>query len=248
MQKNRSYTGIVSLLYAAVVIITVFSFMTLGFSESLLRFGVTLLSVLASETAVYGYTIFWLRTARHTRFTSPVLISGACITATYAAVVFVSAALFDWVLELHPFFYAAEQLAVLIISALVLGAVGVYGRNAAAEERRNVETTRIHRQHQAELQDIRELAGTWRYPGAEWLAELVAGLEEQFRYSDPVSIPSLFATEDMLTQQISLLHDQVTLLMALQDPGSNWEDSASELAESIAGTLQRRNRELAALK
>lgn len=52
----------------------------------------------------------------------------------------------------------------------------------------------------------------------------------------------------MLTRQISLLHDQVALLLALRDPGSDWENTASELADSISGTLQRRNRELAALK
>lgn len=106
----------------------------------------------------------------------------------------------------------------------------------------------LHRQHLAELQDIRELAGTWRHPGAEWLTELVAGLEERFQYSAPVSHSTLFATEVMLTQQISLLHDQVTLLLMLHCPGSNWEESASELAESISATLQQRNRELAALK
>ncbi|MNC10439.1 hypothetical protein D3C75_580820 [compost metagenome] len=248
MRKKESYTGTVSLIYAAVVILTVFSFMILGFSESLFRFIVTILSVLAAESAVYGYTVFWLRTVRSSRRTSRVLISGACLTAVYAAAVIVSAALLDWVLELNPFLYAAEQLAILIISAVILGAVGIYGRNAAAEEQRTADAVRIHRQHQAELQDIKELAGTWRHPGADWLEELVAGVEERFQYSDPVSHSSLFATENMLTQQISLLYDQVTLLRALQNPGSNWEESASELAESISGTLQRRNRELAALK
>ncbi|WP_054942695.1 hypothetical protein [Paenibacillus ihuae] len=143
--------------------------------------------------------------------------------------------------------YSESQLANLIISTVILGAAGIYGRSAAAKVRKIKVAARIHRQHLAELQDIRELAGTWRHPGAEWLTELVAGVEEQFLYSAPVH-SSMFATEATLTQQISLLHDQVALLMALQSPGSNWEESASELAESISATLQRRNRELAALK
>ncbi|WP_310829882.1 hypothetical protein [Paenibacillus pedocola] len=174
MRKNKGYTDIVSIIYAVVVILTLFSFMILGFSES--------------------------------------------------------------------------QLAELIISVVILGAAGIYGRNAAAKVQRTKDTARIHRQHVAELQDIRELAGTWRHPGAEWLTELVAGIEERFQYSAQVSHSSLFAIEVILTQQISLLHDQVTLLMALQSPGSNWEESANELAESIFATLQQRNRELAALK
>ncbi|QSF44068.1 hypothetical protein [Paenibacillus tianjinensis] len=174
MRKNKRYTGIVSLIYAVAVILTLFSFMILAFSES--------------------------------------------------------------------------QLAELIISAVILGAAGIYGRSTAVKLQKTKDTLRIHRQHLAELQDIRELAGTWRHPGAEWLTELVTGLEERFQYSAPVSHSSLFAIEVILTQQISLLHDQVSLLMTLQRPGDNWEESASELAESISATLQRRNMELAALK
>ncbi|KUP21428.1 hypothetical protein [Paenibacillus sp. DMB5] len=141
------------------------------------------------------------------------------------------------------------QLTLLLVSAAALLAVtGLYSRNAAAGGRRTDDAASAHTQHQAELRDIRELAGSWRHPGAQWLAELVAGLEEQFRYSDPHSRPDLYDTEEMLTRQISLLHDQVALLLTLRDPGSGWEGAAGELADSIAGTLLRRNRELAALK
>ncbi|MEK4326719.1 hypothetical protein MKX70_12860 [Paenibacillus sp. FSL R7-0312] len=52
----------------------------------------------------------------------------------------------------------------------------------------------------------------------------------------------------MISQQISLLHDHVALLLVLKELPAGWEAETQELADSIAGTLQRRNRELAALK
>ncbi|WP_157643585.1 hypothetical protein [Paenibacillus camerounensis] len=248
MQKKRSYRGLISLIYAASAVLTCAAFILPGFPESRGRFITSLLSVLAAESALYGYVLFWLRSAGKNRNTPPVLISGAWITAAYAAAVFIAAALLDWGLQLPPRLYMTVQLALLLVSAGLLAAVALYGQRAAAEERRATDTVRAHRQHQAELREIRELAGSWRHPGAEWLADLIRGLEEQFRYSDPLSRPELYDTEEMLTRQISLLHDQVALLLALQEPGTGWEGTAAELAGSITGTLQRRNRELAALK
>ncbi|AIQ54384.1 hypothetical protein [Paenibacillus sp. FSL R7-0331] len=248
MHKKRSYTGFVSLIYAAAAVLTCAAFILPGFAESRGRFITSLLSVLAAESAVYGYSLFWLRSAGKNRHTPPVLISGAWVTAAYAAAVCIAAAMLDWGLQLPPRLYMTVQLVIMLISVALLGSVVLYGHRAAAGERRTADAVRAHRQHQAELRDIRELAGGWRHPGAEWLAELIGGLEEQFRYSDPLSRPELYDTEEMLTRQISLLHDQVALLLALQDPGSGWEGTAAELAGSITGTLQRRNRELAALK
>lgn len=46
----------------------------------------------------------------------------------------------------------------------------------------------------------------------------------------------------------SLLHDHVALLLVLKELPARWDTETEELTESIAGTLQRRNLELAALK
>lgn len=248
MQKNRRSTWIISLIYAAAAILSIALLIILEPPGPRLRFIVTVVAVLAAEIAVYGYALFWLGSARRNRNASPLLISGAWITGVYASAVIIAAVLLDWGLQLQPLIYMTVQLTLLLAGIALLAVTGLYGRNAAAGERRSADAARAHRQHQAELQDIRELAGSWRNPGAPWLTELVAGLEEQFRYSDPLTRPDLHDTEDMLTRQISLLHDQVALLLALRDPGSDWENTASELADSISGTLQRRNRELAALK
>ncbi|MDF9843993.1 MULTISPECIES: hypothetical protein [unclassified Paenibacillus] len=248
MQKNRSYTGNISLIYAAAVILTVAFFIILGLPGLQLRSFVSMLAVLAAESAVCGYTVCRLRSAMSNRNPSPVLTGVAWITAAYAGAVLIAAALLDWGLQLQAPAYAAVQLTLLLVSAALLAVTGIYSRNAVAGEQRTDAAASAHIQHQAELKDIRELAGSWRHPGAQWLVELVAGLEEQFRYSDPHSRPDLYDTEEMLTRQISLLHDQVALLLTLRDPGSGWEGAASELADSIAGTLLLRNRELAAFK
>lgn len=168
--------------------------------------------------------------------------------ALYVAAVLASAILLDWLLELSPLWYAGEQLLILIAASIVLVATGGYGRNAASGERRAADASRSLRTHMQELQEIRGIAGTWKHPEAGRLVELIKALEEKFRYSDPVSRPGLYATEDIIRQQISLLHDHVALLLVLKELPARWDTETEELTESIAGTLQRRNLELAALK
>lgn len=248
MQKNRSYAGNISLIYAAAVILTVAFFIILGLPGLQSRSIVSMLAMLSAESMVFGFTVCRLRPAKSNRNPSPVQTGGTWITGTYAAAVLIAAALLDWGLQLQAPAYAAVQLTLLLVSAALLAVTGIYSRIAGARGRRTDDAARAHIQHQTELKDIRELAGSWRHPGAQWLVELVAGLEEQFRYSDPHSWTDLYDTEEMLTRQISLLHDQVALLLTLRDPGSGWEGATGELADSIAGTLLRRNRELAALK
>ncbi|QUL53797.1 hypothetical protein KDC22_26155 [Paenibacillus tritici] len=248
MQKQRSYTGLITVIYIAALTVTLGSFFMFGFSESLMRFVVTLLAVCIAETAVYGYSLVWLRRAPEASRTSPLFLSGALIMALYVAAVLASAIVLDWLLELHPLWYAGEQLLVLIAAALLLAATGGYGWNAASGERKAAEASRSLRTHRQELHEIRVLAGTWKHPEAGRLVELVEGLEEKFRYSDPVSRPGLFATEDIIKQQISLLHDHVALLLVLKELPVRWDTETQELTESIAGTLQRRNLELSALK
>ncbi|AIQ60441.1 hypothetical protein PBOR_28480 [Paenibacillus borealis] len=248
MNKQRSYTGLITVIYIAVLAVTVFSFFMLGFSESLMRFVVTLLAVCIAETVVYGYSVFWLRTAPDVSRTSPLLLSGAWIVGLYVAVVIASAVLLDWLLELSPLWYAGVQLIVLVAAVAVLEAIGLYGRNAASQEQRDASASRNLRRHRQELHEIRELAGTWKHPESIRLTELVGTLEEVFQYSDPISSPELSATEDVISQQISLLHDHVALLLVLKEPPADWDAETQELTDSIASTLQRRNRELAALK
>ncbi|WP_339250497.1 hypothetical protein [Paenibacillus sp. FSL P2-0136] len=248
MQRQRSYTGLVTGIYVAVLAVTAGTFFTFGFSESLLRFVVTLLAVGMAETVVYVYCMLWLRSAPEAGRTSPVFISGAVIIAFYLAAVLASAILLDWLLELSPLWYAGEQLLILIVASIVLVATGGYGRNAASGERRAADASRSLRTHMQELQEIRGIAGTWKHSEASRLVELIDSLEEKFRYSDPVSRPGLYATEDIIRQQISLLHDHVALLLVLKELPARWDTETEELTESIAGTLQRRNLELAALK
>ncbi|MEK3837688.1 hypothetical protein [Paenibacillus sp. FSL R7-0128] len=248
MQRHRSYTGLVTGIYVAVLAVTAGTFFTFGFSESLLRFVVTLLAVGMAETVVYVYCMLWLRRAAEAGRTSPVFISGAVIIAFYLAAVLASAILLDWLLELSPLWYAGEQLLILIVASIVLVATGGYGRNAASGERRAADASRSLRTHMQELQEIRGIAGTWKHSEASRLVELLEALEEKFRYSDPVSRPGLYATEDIIRQQISLLHDHVALLLVLKELPASWDTETEELTESIAGTLQRRNLELAGLK
>lgn len=248
MMKRRSYTGFVTVIYMAVLALTLVSFFTFGSTESLMRFTVGLLAVCIAETAVYAYSLVWLRAAPEVSRTSPVLLSSAWVILVYVLTVLGSAVLLDWLLELHPLWYAAEQLIVLIAAAAVLGAVGLYGWNAAAGERQAAEASWHLRRHQQELKEIKELAGSWKHPESVLLLEMVDALEEKFRYSDPVSVPGLSATEDMIGQQISLLHDHVALLLVLGELPEDWDRQTQELTDSIAGTLKRRNLELSALK
>lgn len=248
MEKSRSYAGLITGIYLAILTATLVSFFTLGFSGSIIRFIVTLLAVCFAETVVYAYALLWLRSASKASRTSPVWISGALIVGLYVAAVVASAIILDWILKLSPLLYAGVQLIVLLATAAVLAAAGVYGSNAASGERKALDSARQLRAHQQELQEIKGIARSWKHPEAGRLAGLLEELEEKFRYSDPVSRPGISATEDILRQQLSLLHDHVALLLILKELPAGWDVETEELTASIASTLARRNLELAALK
>lgn len=248
MNKSRKYAGTFTVVYASAIAVTVFSFLILGFSESLLRFVISLVAVLVAESAAYAYSLFWLKAAGSISHTPPVLISGAFITVLYSAAVFVSVFILDGVLEIPALWYGVEQLLLIVGGIIGLGAVGLYGWNAAMQERKTETAIHSHGQHLLELKEIGVLARSWKHPEALRLVETIDSIEDQFKYSDPVSSPDLTATEDIISQQLSLLHDQVSLLLALHEAPSDWETEINELIEGIAGTLKRRNRELAALK
>ncbi|MEK3984533.1 hypothetical protein MHB77_14215 [Paenibacillus sp. FSL K6-3166] len=248
MNKGKSYIRIISIIYVAAIILTVFSFIGLGFSESLFRFLTSLVAVLLAESVVYGYCIFWLRTAGSVQRTSPVLLSGAFITGIYAAGVFASAIVFDWLLELSPLWYAAVQLLILLMGGITLAVIGIYGWNAGSEEQQRQRSMQAFRQHQSEINEISALASSWKNPETEQLIKVLNNLRDQFKFSDPISDPSLYATEDIMNQQIALLHDHVKLLLMTNEPHENWQAEINEMADSIKATLERRNRELAALK
>ncbi|WP_249900296.1 hypothetical protein [Paenibacillus sp. PK3_47] len=248
MNKRRSHTGTVSLIFAAALILTVMIFLGMGFISSPARFAVSFIAVLVAEIIVYFFVLYWLKTAGSIRETSPVLLSGAFIVAGYLAAVLISALVLDGLLQLPVSWYAAEQLILLLLCAVLLGAFRLYGKHAGGQERKIADASRSHRLHMNELVEIRELAGRWKFPESERLTELISLLEERFRYSNPLSKPGLSATEDIISQQISLLHDQVSLLIVLKVPPAGWEAEIHELTDSIAHTLQRRNRELAELQ
>lgn len=247
MEKSRSYAGLITGIYIAVLAGTVISFFTLGLSEPM-RFMVSLLAVCIAETVVYGYALMWLRSARKASRTSPVWISGAIFLALYVASVLALAIMLDWILELYLLWYAGIQLVVLLAAATVLAAVGVHGLNAASGERKAQDGARQLRAHLQELQEIKGVARSWKHPEAGRLAALLEELDERIRYSDPVSKPGISATEDILRQQLSLLHDHVALLLVLKELPAGWDAETQEITDSIASTLARRNQELAALK
>lgn len=85
----------------------------------------------------------------------------------------------------------------------------------------------------AELQTIAEVAST------DPLVEAILSLEEEFRYSDPISHVSLKTTEDNIVDDVSLLR---------QDVETKNLDQASERIVSIRNMLRERNAKVFALK
>lgn len=248
MNRNKKYVQMITVIYVVIILVTLFSFLGLGFSDSWIRYIISLSAVLLAESVIYGYCIFWLYTSDSVQRTSPVLLSGALITGGYATIVFISVLALDWLLELPPLWYAAEQGLVLLLGAFALVMIGFYGWNAGTKEQEVKNSVESFRKYQSEMTEISRLAGSWNHPEADQLVKVIRLLHDEFKFSDPVTEPSLYAVEDMIEQQLSLLHDQVELLLAVQAPSESWQVEINEIADSIRATLQRRNRELAALK
>lgn len=248
MNRNKKYVQMITVIYVVIILVTLFSFLGFGFSDSWIRFIISLSAVLLAESVIYGYCIIWLCTSDSVQRTSPVLLSGALITGGYATIVFISVLVLDWLLELPPLWYAAEQGLVLLLGAVALVMIGFYGWNAGTEEQKVKKSVDSFRRYQSEMTEISRLAGSWNHPEADQLVKVTRLLHDEFKFSDPVTEPSLYVVEDMIEQQLSLLHDQVELLLAVQAPPESWQVEINEIADSIRATLQRRNRELAALK
>lgn len=248
MNRKKPYAVMLTAIYITVIILTVLAFTIMGFSVNHQRLLITLLAILIAETAVYAYTLFWIKVARTVSGTPPVVLSGAFITAAYTAAVVLAAVIFDWLLEVPSFWYAAVHLLLLAAAAISLALIGLYGWHAGAQERKEGRAARSLLGQRKKLAEIKQAARGWEHEGNDQLVGVVRRVEEKFTYSDPVSRPELSATEEMLDQQIALLRDQVELLLATSAPRAGWEDELEAIATDIETTLQRRNRELAGLK
>jgi len=247
MKPRKSNFSVASMIYAAVLICTLISFIIL-WPGSGTRVIVSLSSVLLAESVVYGYSLFWLRHGSRVSRTSPVILSGAFITILYAVVVFISVNVFDLLLELPSVWYVSLQLFFLGAEVICLVIVRIYGWNAGILEKRAEDSSRNLRQHLQELDEIKLSVLKWNQSEREPLGELIKTLQANFKYSDPVSRPSMFATEDILTQQISLLKDHLNLLFNTGVLPEDWEAETLAIIESITNTLARRNLELSTLK
>lgn len=207
---------------------------------------ISMLAVVFAEAAVYG-CFASVGKARQGRDTLPAYMPLAIVSVLYGAAVLVHTIVFWLILKLSLPVYVWIHAATWIVWAIAAAICYRMAGYITSQEQRAAKQTQLIKQLQQRLQTIRNLLEreTASAPGS-LLAE-IGQLQDQLKYSDPFSHPSLSALE------ASMLWQTDELERCAEQAARNGRDEGSiklsrSLVADIAADLAKRNKQLAALK
>lgn len=242
------YGKIVSLiLYVVAVGSTIAVFLTAGGpSASSASFWVSLVTVLAAETALWRYADHLIRNPNRVRRMVPgYLALGTVITAyfiltvIYAFVAGIADLALPWLIVIHILTLAA----VVFICGLAL----FFIRSSMNQEQKiQIQATSLH-EIQLGLKQLQGKIGLIHCPGKEQLEDAIAELLENVQYSDPIALTAVAHHDQYLLDEIKVLHEQVTSI----PDADNQEHLLATIVHRVRQLKQRlgqRNEQLLALK
>lgn len=208
---------------------------------------ISLAAALLVETTAFVYVRLMLSAGQRASAQAPAYMAYGTILVLAGVAVIVHIVVFWKLLQVSILTYSLIQgitflllLALLIVVRVFAG----YSQNQESSVRQHVQ---FIKQLQLQVLKMKQDLATWRYPEHEEIKSLLDKLEENLRYSDPVSHHQMFAREQHLVDQINLLADSVRLLPAAGDPGPALQHIRKLAWDTING-LELRNVELASLK
>ncbi len=249
MNRNRGI-AIIALLYGLTLLVTIISFILLGnvlIADS--RFWISLAALLLAET------LFWSLAGwgalRGERFASTVpAYMGQLVTAGLYAILVIVYTLIFWLLfNLGALFYGWLQLTTFVVAVGVIALISWF-----MQSERYIDSQ--ERLQKLSIHDIRQGLGeaglhirSWQEPYRSEVSRLLSELEENVRFSDPVTHPAIWKEEEQLTDEIRQLRERM-----MQAPAGDQQQINRQLEQlrqhfqAAHDILRQRNTRLAASK
>ncbi|MEQ7052826.1 hypothetical protein ABN764_19470 [Paenibacillaceae sp. P-4] len=177
----------------------------------------------------------------------PMNLSMGAIAFIYNIVVLVHIVLFWLVLDIPEKLYMWIHIitfAVAFILALLIGLTRIsVGRLQQDESNRMQFKKRL----QLSLHGARLELESWENPERDMLLEQVNKLEEQVKYSDPISVPTMVLEEGQIMDQAARLEEGVRSMV--RDRNTVYSaDELRDMIRQLSNGMKLRNEQLAVLK
>lgn len=250
MTDHRLGIKMITLLYGVILTITVIGFFLLASFHMLdVRFWVSLATVVLAETMVWSLAGWGALRAEQFKKTVPAFMGLAVVAVAYQALTIMYAVLLWLVIAVSTSLYIWIQLitfgAVFVIGGLLIWFMQTE-RGIDKEERLQM----------IGIQEIRSILNEsnlqlkgWQEPYRSELRQLLTQLEENVRFSDPVTHPDIWQEEEQLMNEVRRLQEQ---MMQAQIEDEHKAVQQIQQLKSVFGSvqdlLQQRNRKLITVK
>lgn len=250
MTDNRLGIKIITLLYGVILTITVIGFFLLASFHILdVRFWVSLATVVLAETIVWSLAGWGALRAEQFKKTVPAFLGLVVVAITYQALTIMYAVLLWLVIAVPTSLYIWIQL-------ITFGAVFVIGGLLIWFMQTERGIDKEERMQMLGIQEIRSILNEsnlqlkgWQEPYRSELKQLFVQLEENVRFSDPVTHPDIWQEEEQLVNEVRRLQEQM-----MQTPIEDEHKAVQQIQHlksvfgSVQDLLQQRNRKLITVK
>lgn len=247
MQKRGTAALWVWVIYGLLLAMTTGVFLLFRDAWLLPQWWLSLGALGAVETVALIYTLILLARGGQAGRRVPGYAASGAVIALYGAAVFIHIMVFGLGLGLSAINYMLVHLITLIAAMILLIVTGLFTRHAAGSEGKTRAALQDWKQVQFSILKLKQNLDTWRHTSHEPLRLRLTKLEEELRFSDPISHPVVFDTERRMLEQISLLSDSVRLLPSKENSEQTMEHIYG-LIEDVSHTLAQRNMELKGAK
>ncbi|GEM_PF-1686930 len=247
MQKRGSAALWVWVIYGLLLAMTTGIFLLFREAWLLPQWWLSLGAMGAVETMALLYTLTLLARGGQAGRMVPGYAASGAVIVLYGGVVLFHILFFGLWLDLPAMKYLLVHLITLIGAVILLIVTGLFTRHTAGSEGQTRAALQDWRQMQLSVLKVKQSLDTWRHPSHEPLRLRLTKLEEELRFSDPISHPAVADTERRMLEQLSLLSDSVRLLPTKEDPDPTMQHIYG-LIEDISHSLTQRNMELKGAK
>lgn len=248
MRQLTSYKGITTAIFAIILIVTLSLFFS--FSETDTRdasWWLSLSALVLAEVISYGFVFHMIESGHEFKASVPAYMSLAAVITIYDAAVLLHIVLF-WLIFDIPFkiylFIHILTLAAMLIVGLLLGMAKIFIRSQEADEQIRIQSMK---QLYIILHGARMELDSCQHADCDTLRELLCSLEEQLKYSDPISHPALVLEEAELMEKVRQLDSGVRSFVR-ERPTLHSSDELRQLMLDIAKILRLRNERMTVMK
>ncbi|MGG1551002.1 hypothetical protein [Paenibacillus ferrarius] len=237
-----------SFVFILAVLVTILLFMV--FRQDTTPWGhwlVSLVAMILVELTAFGYVVTAMRNSRKFQQTVPAYLGISVVIIAYGVVVLVDILLFWLVIGVALSTYLYLHLITAALAGIGI-AIMSSAKNVIQEQDDSTKSqTLLMKQLQSSIFAIKQDLSALERTDLTDIHRIVAELEENVKYSDPVGHPSLVHLEEDLLWQTGELHKCVRELLRDQDNPSS-PTMTRRLVRDIVNALNNRNQKLQLLK